>query len=230
MSCLEPFDENIWTSPGERVRLYGVPFETRSVVVKLSDGGLWVHSPVLPAVERCSELSAIGPVSYLVAPNKIHSLGIGTWQAQCPEARTWVSPGFPERHPDIDFDERLTDTPPSAWAAEIDQHVFSGHSFLDEVVFLHKPSRTLIITDLIQKHNDNNDAWYVRLLKRLAGIKGRAGGMARDIRAGFKDKRAARASRDLILGWDFDKLVISHGLCMHRAAKVDVERAWAWLD
>ena len=129
----------------------------------------------------------------------------------------------------IPYSDVLSNRAPPAWAEVIDQHVFAGNVFLDEVVFLHKPSGALIVTDLIQKHVAAGEAWYWRLLKRAVGIEGEGGGVAWDIRASFRDREAARASRDRILSWDFDKLIISHGRCLRTGAKAEVERAMAWL-
>lgn len=230
MSRLERFDTDIWTLSGDRLSFYGVPFATRSVIVRLPDGGLWVHSPVKPLPDSDAGLAELGPVACLIAPNKIHSVGIPLWQAEWPAAETWVSPGFPDRHPDMARTGVLSGHPPAAWSDVIDQHVFEGSTFLDEVVFLHKPSGTLIVTDLIQKHTASGDIWIWRLLKWLAGIEGRKGGTARDIRASFRDRKAARASRDAILSWDFDKLIVSHGHCLHTGARAEVERALSWLE
>lgn len=223
----EPFDTDIWTLSGEPLTFHGVPFTTRAVIIRLPDGKLWIHSPVDPA--PVSDLTELGPVAHLVAPIRIHSVGIPLWQSQWPDAKTWVSPGFPNRHPDISYSAMLSDTAPPEWQGVIDQHVFAGNPYLDEVVFLHRPSRTLIVTDLIQKHATPGEAWYWRLGKKLVGIQGEKGGTAIDIRASFCDRQAARASRDQLLSWDFDKLIVSHGLCLHSGAKAEVERALSWL-
>ena len=101
--------------------------------------------------------------------------------------------------------------------------------FLDEVVFCHRASRTLIVTDLIQRHDADAQPWFWRIVKGWAGVLGK-GGTARDLRASFRDRDAARRSRELIMGWDFENLVISHGACMSGGAKPYVNDAFAWLD
>ena len=229
MAGLRPFSKDVWTLSGGRVSFYGIPFATRAVIVRLCDGGLWVHSPVADAA-ALQEVDALGRVAHLVEPNKIHSLGLKPARALWPQAKAWVSPGFGARHPDIPYDEVLGDAPPPAWAHDIDQCVFSGHALLDEVVFLHRPSRSLIVTDLIQKHDDGTEAWPWRMIKRLVGIWGPRGGTAPDIRLGFRDREAARTARDRILGWDFDRLILSHGLCLETGAKDEVRRVWKFLD
>lgn len=225
---MQSFGPNIWALPGDDVRMYGVvPFTTRMTVVRMETGGVWLHSPVRPTPERRSAVDQLGPVEHLVAPNKIHSLGIEPWKALYPSAKVWASPGFNRRHPDIAVDALLTNDLAPAWSSEIDHCAIEGHSFLDEVAFLHKPSRTLIITDWIQKHETAGEAWMWRSIKRMAGILGKDGGVPLDVKLSIRDKTALRRSLEKILGWDFDNLIIAHGHCLQGGAKEDVSRAFA---
>lgn len=227
---MQSFGPNIWTMKGDDVRMYGVlPFTTRMTVVRLEAGGVWLHSPVRPTPERQRAVDEVGPVAHLVAPNKIHSLGIEPWKALVPSAQVWASPGFDKRHPDIAVDAVLTNDVDAPWRGEIDLCVIDGHGLLDEVAFLHKPSRTLIITDVIQKHDAAGESWVWRGVKGMAGILGKDGGVPLDIRLSVRDKTALRRSIDTILGWDFDNLIIAHGHCRQGGAKEDVARAFAWL-
>ena len=227
---MQSFGRNIWTMNGDDVRMYGVlAFTTRMTVVQLESGGLWLHSPVRPTPDRRDAVDRLGPVEHLVAPNKIHSLGIEPWQASYPSAKVWASPGFNKRHPDIAVDAVLTNDVEAPWRGDIDHCVIDGHAVLDEVVFLHKPSRTLIVTDFIQKHEAAGASWIWRGVKHMAGILGRHGGVPLDIKLSVRDKTAARRSIDTILGWDFDNLIIAHGHCLKGGAKEDVGRAFDWI-
>lgn len=208
--------------------MYGVvPFTTRMTVVRLETEGLWLHSPVRPTPERRRAVDQLGPVEHLVAPNKIHSLGIGPWKALYPSAKVWASPGFNKRHPDIAVDALLTNDLAPAWSSEIDHCAIEGHSVLDEVAFLHRPSRTLIITDLIQKHEAAGETWIWRGIKGMAGVLGKDGGVPLDVKLSIRDKTAMRRSIDKIVGWDFDNLIIAHGHCLQGGAKEEVTRAFA---
>ena len=225
---MRSFGRNIWTLQGDDVRMYGVvPFTTRMTVVRLETEGLWLHSPVRPTPERRRAVDQLGPVEHLVAPNKIHSLGIGPWKALYPSARVWASPGFKKRHPDIAVDALLTNDLAPAWSSEIDHCAIEGHSVLDEVAFLHRPSRTLIITDLIQKHEAAGETWIWRGIKGMAGVLGKDGGVPLDVKLSIRDKTAMRRSIDKIVGWDFDNLIIAHGHCLQGGAKEEVTRAFA---
>ena len=94
-SGMQPFGQNIWTMNGDRVRMYGVvPFATRMTVVRLASGGLWLHSPVRPTPDRRRAVDELGPVEHLVAPNKIHGLGIAHGHCLQGEAKDDVSRAF----------------------------------------------------------------------------------------------------------------------------------------
>lgn len=230
MRILRPFGQDIWTIDGDTVRMFGLlPFTTRMTIIRLSSGSLWIHSPVAPNAERRDAVEGLGPVAHLVAPNKIHSLGIAPWKALFPSARVWASPGFAARHRDIGTDEVLANDAEPAWRTDICHCVVAGHAILDEVVFLHKASRTLIVTDLIQKHEAAGETVFWRGVKRMGGILGEDGGVPLDIRFSVRDRTAFRRSIERILDWEFDNLILSHGHCLRGGAKEDVRRAFAWL-
>ncbi len=227
---MESFGENIWTMDGDDVRMFRLlPFSTRMTVIRLESGGIWLHSPVLPTPKRQRAIDALGPVEHLVAPNKIHSLGIQPWKALYPSARVWASPEFSTRHPDITIDTTLADGMETPWNGAISHCVIDGHAVLDEVEFLHKPSKTLIITDFIQKHHVAGEPWIWRGIKQLAGILGKDGGVPLDIKLSIQDKAAMQKSVDTILGWDFENLIIAHGHCVRGGAKEAVSRAFDWI-
>lgn len=227
---LPTFGPNIWTADGDDVRMYGVlPFTTRMTIVRLKSGGLWIHSPVQPTPQRQSAVERLGPVEHLVAPNKIHSLGIAPWKSLYPTATVWASPEFSKRHPDILVDSTLTNDVRPPWDDEIDHCVMDGHAYLDEVEFLHKPSRTLIMTDFVQKHQSARESWIWRGVKHMVGILGKKGGVPIDIKLSLRDRQAARESINKILQWDFENLILAHGHCMRGGAKQEVRRVFDWL-
>ena len=51
-AILEPFGESLWLLEGDPLRFYGIPFTTRSVVIRLEGQGLFLWSPVAPSQER----------------------------------------------------------------------------------------------------------------------------------------------------------------------------------
>lgn len=228
MSLLQPFGEGIWLCDGPRVRMMTIPFATRMTIVELEPGALWVHSPLVPIPEVHEAVDALGTVKFIVAPNKIHSLGVGPWKQRYPLADVWVSPRFPERHPGAPFDHVIGTVPPQVWGGQIDTLCFGGSRFLDEVVFYHSRSGTLILTDLIQRHDPAGESWFWRFVKRTVGVLGPSGGTAADLRNTFSDRIAARESAEALLRWNFDRVAISHGMCITEDAHRTVEEAFDW--
>ena len=228
MIPLEKFGDKIWICDGPRVRMLTIPFATRMTIVELAPGKLWIHSPIELTATVKRAVDELGEVAFIVAPNKIHSLGVLPWKACYPSAEVWVSPRFEERHPEIPFDGVIEKDGPRAWSEEISTVIFAGSRFLDEVVFYHRHSRTLIITDLIQRHEPSEESWFWRVIKGSVGVLGSSGGTARDLQSTFNDRRAARASVEAILRWDFDRVVIAHGECVREDARRTVEHAFAW--
>lgn len=226
---LNELDEGLWTLDGPRVRMLGIPFTTRMTIIRLTDGGLWLHSPVAASAQHIAEIEALGPIRHLVAPNKFHHLFLADWMERYPYATSWAGPQLRERV-QIQFDHDLADTAEACWAADIDQLLFGGSRVLPEAVFYHRRSRTLILTDIFQNHEPDADRWLWRTVKRLNGISAPNGGVPKDWQRTVTDRAAARAARDRMLAWGFDRLVITHGRCIQHGARAQVERAFAWLD
>ncbi|MCB9764178.1 MAG: DUF4336 domain-containing protein [Alphaproteobacteria bacterium] len=227
-SPLTPFGPDLWLVDGDRIRMLGIPFDTRMTVARLPDGGLWLHSPVAPTPDRVAAVQSLGPVRHIVAPNKFHNLFVAPWFEQAPDALRWGEPALIARRPDLGLTP-LEGEAPGAWGGAIAQTRFEGSNVLPELVFLHRPSRALIVTDILQSHDPARESAFWRGLKHLNGILAPDCGAPRDWRLTVRDKDAARASVEAILAWDFDRVVLSHGICVPEGGKAVFERAFDWL-
>ncbi|HTX03516.1 MAG TPA: DUF4336 domain-containing protein [Candidatus Acidoferrales bacterium] len=73
MNELQEFGTDIWIADGPPVNALGpVKLPTRMIVVKLSDGSLWINSPVSATTEEMQSVAHIGSIRYLVAPTPLH--------------------------------------------------------------------------------------------------------------------------------------------------------------
>lgn len=223
-------DRDLWTADGPDVRFLGLfPYPTRMAVVRLRGGDLWVWSPIALDDALAQDVAVLGPVRHLVSPNKLHHLSLGAWQRRFPEARLYASPGLARKRPDLAFDAELSDAPESAWAEDIDQVIFRGSFFMDEVVFFHRASRTTLVTDLVQRLDPRETRGWRGLLMRLDGLVGESGSTPREWRASFWNRRAGRAARDAALAWNPQRLVVAHGMGVEKDARDVLARALAWL-
>jgi hypothetical protein len=178
-------------------------------VVRLADGSLLLHSPVAldPALRR--ELDSLGPVRHAVAPNRLHHLYAGEVVQRYPDAKLWVAPGVERKRPDLVIAGLLGDEAPAAWKGQLDQVFFRGRPYENEVVFLHRGSRTLILCDLAFNFGPRAHP-LTRLLMRLLRSHGRFGPSRLDPLL-IRDRAAARESLERILAWDFDRVIVAHG-------------------
>jgi len=231
MSDLQPFAKNLLIVDGPSVRDMGVLFTTRMAVVKLSDGSLWVNSPVSVPFDTLKRITELGPVKYLLAATPRHVWRLAAWHALFPEAQLWAPrpTPFTLKKGHLPFTGILGDEPPQAWKDDFDQLAFKGNPLIEEIVFFHKQSRTVILDDLIQIHPMVKGKPFRNALWKLEGVASPHGGVALDIRLSFTNRDLARRSLVKLLSWDFDKLIIAHGACVEQDAKPFVERAFRWL-
>jgi hypothetical protein len=152
MPPLQPFTDNLYLADGPVVHAMGLPFPTRMIVVRLSDGSLWINSPVAVSETVLQQIQEWGPVEHLVAPTKLHVWRLKAWHTRFPGAKLWAPPQIPHSLERLPFVGVLGDGAPAAWSSDLDQLVFRGNLFIEEVQFLHKASGTLIFGDAIPQH------------------------------------------------------------------------------
>src|SRR5690349_4052812 len=97
------------------------------IAVQLLDGSVWINSPVESTPAQMQTVAAMGPIKYLISPTPLHDWRLEAWANVLPQAQIWSVAS--------DAQHVLTDEPPAAWAAEIDQLVFKGSRVLNEVEF-----------------------------------------------------------------------------------------------
>lgn len=231
MPGMQAFAPNIWIIDGPIVRDFGVLFTTRMTVVRLADGSIWIESPVPVPFETLKRITEWGPVRYLVAATPRHVWRLAAWHTLFPDAQLWVprSTPFTLKKGPLPLTGMLKDAPPGAWSRDFDQLAFQGNPLIEEVLFFHKASRTVILGDLIQEHPSMKGKPLRNALFRLGGVASPPGGVGLDFRLSFTNRKLARRSLDKLLSWDFDKLIIAHGACIERDARSAVERAFHWL-
>ena len=226
---LVEFGPSIYVADGPMVSFYGFPYPTRMAVVRLSDGSVWVWSPIALTDDLIDSVNAVGPVKHIVSPNKIHHLFLAEWAKRWPEAQLFAPPGLAKRKPNLRFDAELDDVPNPAWADDIDQVIFRGSFAMEEVVFFHIASRTAIICDLIQRHPEAMMKGWKGMLMRLDSLVGERGSTPREWRASFVRRSKTRAALKKVLGWKPDRLLIAHGECAQTGATQIVEKALGWI-
>jgi len=147
-------------------------------------------------------------ITDIVAPNLFHNLGIRSAQKALPEAKLWGVPGFKKKLPEIDWNEELT---PGKWPYNNELKVLpiDGMPKLNEVVFHHIRTNTLIVTDLCFNLTQSFGFGGWLVLQAFGTYK--RFGSSRFLAQLIDDRSAFRASIDNLLQTDFDNLIMAHG-------------------
>ncbi len=219
----------------EAVHVLEVPFRVgglelggRMTVVRLPEGGLWIHSPVrLDAAVRAA-VDALGPVRFLVAPNVMHHVHLGAWAAAYSRRRSVVAPtGLRRKRPELRSTWSCTDTADPGYAAVISQQRCAACRSWTSSLFLHRPSRTLLVTD-VAFHIRESPSWLTRTYLKLNRTYGKLAPTVL-LKSLVKDRAAVRASLDTVLGWDFERVVVCHGEVLERGGREALRDGFSWL-
>jgi len=229
---LERVDDTLWIADGELVSFYGAPYPTRSVIVRLESGDLWVWSPVKLTPRLRSEVDGLGPVRHLVSPNKLHHLYLQDWHAAYPEAQIWGPQSTIRKRRDLKFRQPLRDDPSPAWRGEIDQAWFRS-AFLDEIIFFHRASSTVIVADLVQTMSDRflreHWSWWLRGLAWLDGVTESRARAPLEIRLTFFNRADGRQARAKMLAWNCRRVIVAHGEWQHTNGSAFLAKSFSWL-
>lgn len=226
MQALERLDSEIWTASRPLPILVG-DVGARMTVIRMPDRSLMLHSPVHLDAKLRRALGDLGSVRWILGPSKVHHLFLPEAVQAFPEATLCGAPGLAEKRRDLAFHHVLGEDPPPGWPDEVSIRAIEGAPMMNEVALLHRPSRTLVLTDLVfnVKPGAGNRA---PLFHWLVGATGRFG-PHRIVRFGLRDRAAARRSLDAILGWDFDRVVMSHGEVVASGGRGLLRDAFAFL-
>lgn len=223
--------DNLWVARGPDIRWFTMPFPTRMVIMRLADGSLVLHSPIELTNKLQAAVEDLGQPRYLVSPNKLHHMFWAQWQITYPEALSYAPPGLAVKRPDLTFAGELGDTPEPEWAEEIDQLVFKGSHLMEEVVFFHKPSRTVIFGDMVENFDPESLSLVHRGVARLGHVLAPEGQTPLDFRQTFKGGRdQALESYRRLLAWQPTGVIMCHGVPVFEQAEQFIEHAFEWLD
>lgn len=227
---MQSIAEDIWVFDGDAVPFLTVPFTTRMTIIRLSTGELWVHSPIKLSEEVKIQVEKLGVVKYLIAPNHLHHLFFLDWKLYYPDAVCYGTDEVIKKRADIKFNYSLNKEQDWAWSIDIDQVLFTGSSLMEECVFFHKSSATLIVTDLVENFTGDDFNGCQRVIAKGVGILAPNGKMPLDWRLSFMfSKSRARNHISVIYGWQPEVVIMSHGVIVDEGAGAFLKRSFSWL-
>lgn len=227
-----------------------VKFGGRGTLVQLKTGSVAVFSPVALTPEVKTKVSSLGTLRYIVATDIEHHIFVSPWAKEYPGAEVIGMEGLPEKREGdeatkgVKFahvfsasnkkDMRIS----PEFDDEFDYEFIHSHQN-KELVFLHKPTKTMIEADFIfnfpsteQYSKTGHDATS-GLFTKLFGALNTKGDMVWQKRflwyvAGGKDRAGFAESVKRMNTWDFDRIIPCHGDVIETGGKSVLQRATAW--
>lgn len=206
---LVEFAPGIWTVTTP-LRLAGSEFGTRMTVIRLGTGEVLLIAPCPIDDTLEAKIRELGSVAAVIAPNAFHHFYLLDALERFPEAVPFLAEGVADKIGRTPAGARpLGGEPDPLWKAELEQCAIPGAPKINEVVFFHPASRTLVLTDFCFNFNPAPKGW-TGLFLRIAGAHGKLA-VSRLMRSMLRDRTALRETVDRMLAWDFDRIIVTHG-------------------
>ena len=208
-SMLEETAAGIWTVTAP-FKVAGAEFGTRMTVIRIGASELILSAPCLIDDVLEARIRELGTVVAVIAPNCFHYYYFLDALKRFPDAVPHLAEGVADKIGGAPTNARsLTGESDPIWRAEVEQLAIPGAPKVNEIVFYHRASRTLVLTDLCFNFDPPPRGW-TGLFLRIAGAYGKLA-VSRLMRSMLKDREKVREAVDRILAWDFERIIVTHG-------------------
>lgn len=222
----------IWVAE-QPLKFLGLQVGTRMTVILRSDNSLLLISPINIDANLKQQLDSLGTVKYIIAPNLFHHLYLENCQQIYPQAELIAPPGIETKEPNIaisqtferdkiDFNGELEYIPFKGFQAYITPKIVT----VNEIVFFHPNSKTLILTDSAFNF-DHNFPLITQFAARILGCYQSLQPSLLE-KIAIRDKEAISASISRILAWDFQQIIMAHGNIVDKNAKEKLAAGYEW--
>ena len=220
---LQLLTDNVWTDH-EPMRFFGLPLGRRVTAIRTQANEVVVFSPLSWSPAHQAELEALGKISLMVVPSRWHDRYFDQYLDKLPGCRFAGSAGVRANHASWNLTalESCAQT-----LREFEWCTLPGMPNVEETVFFHRPSRTMILADVLFNLGAG-DTVTTRLLYRLAGIGPRPG-PSRLEKFLIRDQRAFAEGWRRVLAWDVARVAVGHGHVIDREANQVLREAYAYL-
>ena len=205
----------------------GFHFPTRMSVLLLGAGKLALVSPVPIDDAMASAIGALGEVAFLIAPNLLHHLYLTDAMRRYPGARVIAPGALRAKRPDLHIHLALEEALPEELEEAVEVVLLDGAPAIQEFVFFHRATRTLVVTDLVF-HMLRPRGFVAHVVLLVMGVHKRLS-PSRAWRALVKDRARFAASVARVLALPFETLVMAHGEIVRENARTRLAEALSGL-
>eukprot|EP01123_Difflugia_compressa_P000302 TRINITY_DN10392_c0_g1_i1.p1 TRINITY_DN10392_c0_g1~~TRINITY_DN10392_c0_g1_i1.p1 ORF type:complete len:282 (-),score=47.75 TRINITY_DN10392_c0_g1_i1:75-794(-) len=194
----------------------GLVLPVRMIVFKLQTGVL-LYSPTQYDDALKMEIESLGPVKFIVVPNKMHHLFLEDYIRNFPDAELLLAPGVKDKI-EIEYNRGVVvRNGEGPWGDEVSLMLTEGNSFFSEVVLFHKAMSILVVADLVMNFQpgyfssqQNADGLLVAATQFFSGSFD-VPTCSSEHSIYCTDAKSFESCRSKILSWDFKYLVMCHG-------------------
>ncbi|WP_438010712.1 DUF4336 domain-containing protein [Sorangium sp. So ce321] len=204
----------------------GVRLRSRTTVVRLSGDALWVHSPCTPTDDVCAALDALGEVRWIVVPNRFHHLQTPATAARYPGALVVGPKSAESRNPHVGVTMGADDAAYIRSTPELVSIQLRGVPFLDETVFFHPASGSLIAADLLLSACAR-DHWTWRIAARIWGRYGKVR-TPPDVRMHTRASSAVAGSIAQMRALPLQRILVAHADPITDRPVQQLAEAWSF--
>ena len=229
LNIYEPYElknvgSRIWQSDGSFIKFYGISFPIRMFLIQLESNDFAVVSPIQLDIQLVNAIKftmGIRKLLYIISGTSLHNKFLEDWVNEFPGVELAGTQELVDKMKkekrNLRFRYILNNNLKVPWQNEIDHILIEGNRWVEEAIFFHKSSKSVIVSDIIQNHDLSLEQYSNRLLYKLVGIDSdKGGGCPKDYRMGFKwpfgDIEKAKNTLRQGLYWDFNKILLMHGL------------------
>lgn len=211
----------------------GLQFGARMVVVRIGER-LVLHSPISLSDEDAAELAQLGDVGAIVAPNLFHHLFAGEAKDRFPNATLVAPKGLEKKRGDLSVDIALDPSldalrEQAPWDLDVlVPFPIAGQGAIREFVFHHRPSQSLLTTDLVLNVSKPKGL-MTKFYSWVSRYKGEPIHSPLLKLTTWSDKKAGKESLETVLAQDFDRLLLAHGDVVESGGKAALANAFGWL-
>jgi len=219
---LEDIGQDIWIQR-HPLGMLGCQMGRVVTLVRLRSGQVVIHSTANFGSADIAEIRELGEPGWLFEATRFHDTCAVQGRAAFPDIPYLVPQGFKARSV-----ANLTpiETTPAEWRDEIELIQLAGMPSIRESALFHRPSKTLVVADLMFNLPPETSRWTQLFLRATGGIS-KYPGMSRLFRFMVKDRQAFQESMAEIAALDFETIVVAHGDPITSDAK---EKLLALLD
>ncbi len=178
----------------------------RSVAITLENSKQILLSP--GSNLKSSDFELLDNVTDIIAPNLFHSGGILNATSYFKSSTIWGSPGCSTLKPNIKWDKELSLI---NWdfKDEFQLHLIEGMPKVNEFIFYHPKSKSLIVTDFCF-NLDNVTGLGPKIILSLFDTYKKFG-ISKFFLKFIKDDLKFKKSVNELFNFDFDNIIVSHG-------------------